>query len=354
MSNNKPIIAITHGDINGISYEVILKTLAEPRVYEEFTPVIYGSSKAAGFYKKLLDIQGINLNVINSIDDINTRKINMISCADEDLKVEVGYATPEAGKAALQALKLAVIDLKNAKIDALVTAPINKKSMQHDNFNFPGHTEYLESEFGTGKPALMLMINDIMRVAVVTGHIPLNEVSAKLSTEIIIEKLQTFNEALKKDFNVIRPRIAILGLNPHAGEEGMLGEEEEKIISPAIQKANEAGMICTGPYAADGFFGSGHFNKFDGVLAMYHDQGLIPFKTASMESGVNYTAGLSIIRTSPAHGTAYSIAGQNKASEESFRQALFMAYDALITRRRNLELAANPLKVEEKKGSRIA
>lgn len=354
MLNDKPVIAITHGDINGISYEVILKTLAEPRVYEEFTPVIYGSSKVAGFYRKLLDIQGINLNVVNSIDEINPRKINIISCTDEELKVEVGVASAEAGKAALQALKLAANDLKQGKADALVTAPINKKSIQHESFAFPGHTEFLESEFGTEKPALMLMINDIMRVAVVTGHIPVSEIPAKLSTELILDKLHTFNEALKKDFNVIRPRIALLGLNPHAGEEGMLGDEEERIIRPAIEKANEAGMICTGPYPADGFFGSGYFNKFDGVLAMYHDQGLIPFKTVSMETGVNYTAGLSIIRTSPAHGTAYSIAGQNKASEESFRQALFMAYDALIARRQNIALAANPLKVEEKRGSRIA
>lgn len=353
MDHHKPVIAITHGDLNGISYEIILKTFAEPRVFDELTPVIYGSSKAVHFYRKHLDIQGINLHFINSIHEMNPRKVNFINCTDEDLKVEMGVATPEAGKAALDALRLATQHLQSGEVDALVTAPFNKKNTQTTDFNFPGHTEYLESTFGTGKSGLMLMINEIMRVAVVTGHIPVAEISQKLNTEIILEKLITFNNALKVDFNIIRPRIAVLGLNPHAGEEGLLGPEEQSIILPAIQQANELGLICTGPYAADGFFGSGYFNKFDGILAMYHDQGLIPFKTVSMESGVNYTAGLSIIRTSPAHGTAYDITGQNKASEESFRQALFMAYDTYRTRKLNAELLSNPLKIEKKRGSKI-
>jgi 4-hydroxythreonine-4-phosphate dehydrogenase len=354
MSAYKPVIAITHGDINGISYEVILKTLSEPRVYEEFTPVIYGSSKAAGYYRKLLDIQNISLNIVNSIDDINPKKVNLINCTDEELKVEMGISTAEAGKAALAALQKATADLKAGKTDALVTAPLNKKNVQTDGFHFPGHTEYLEEEFGKGKPALMLLINDVMRVAVVTGHIPVGEVAGKISTELILDKLRIFNQSLKTDFNVIRPRIAVLGLNPHAGEEGLLGSEEEKVIAPAMKQADNEGIICVGPYPADGFFGSGTFNKFDGILAMYHDQGLIPFKTVSMDRGVNYTAGLSIIRTSPAHGTAYNIAGQNIASEESFRQALFMAYDVCLTRKMNAEISANPLKVEEKKTSKIA
>lgn len=354
MSAYKPVIAITHGDINGISYEVILKTLSEPRVFEEFTTVIYGSSKAAGYYRKLLDVQNISLNIVNSINDINPKKVNLINCTDEELKVEMGISTAEAGKAALAALQKATADLKAGKTDALVTAPLNKKNVQTDGFHFPGHTEYFEQEFGNGKPALMLMINDVMRVAVVTGHIPLGEVAGNLSTHLILDKLRIFNHSLKKDFNVIRPRIAVLGLNPHAGEEGLLGNEEESIIAPAMKQADNEGIICVGPYPADGFFGSGMFNKFDGILAMYHDQGLIPFKTVSMDRGVNYTAGLPIIRTSPAHGTAYNIAGQNIASEDSFRQALFLACDVFHTRKLNAEISANPLKVEEKKTSKIA
>jgi len=354
MSSFKPVIAISHGDINGISYEVLLKTLSDSRVYEEFTPVIYGSSKAAGFYRKLLDVQNISLNIVNSIDDINPKKVNLINCTDEELKVELGMSTSEAGKASLAALQRAVADLKDGKADALITAPLNKKNVQTDGFHFPGHTEFLEMEFGNGKQALMLMINDVMRVAVVTGHIQVSEITGKLNTELILEKLRILNQCLKSDFNIIRPRIAVLGLNPHAGEDGLLGDEEAKIIVPAMKQADNEGIICVGPYPADGFFGAGTFNKFDGVLAMYHDQGLIPFKTVSMDRGVNYTAGLSIIRTSPAHGTAYNIAGQNIASEESFRQALFMAYDVCLNRRMNAEISANPLNIEEKRTSKIA
>lgn len=352
MIANKPVIAITHGDINGISYEVILKTFVEPRVYEEFVPVIYGSSKAAGFHRKMLDIQGVNLNIINSIDEVNPRKINFINCTDEEIKVELGISTEEAGKAAFAALERATEDMKSGKIDALVTAPINKKNIQNDSFRFPGHTEYLEEKFGNSKPALMIMINDVMRVAVVTGHIAVQEIAAKLSIDSILEKIRIFNNCLKNDFNIIRPRLAVLGLNPHAGEDGLIGDEEAKIIIPAMKEAEKEGIICVGPYPADGFFGSGHFNKFDGVLAMFHDQGLIPFKAISMDNGVNYTAGLPVIRTSPAHGTAYNIAGQNIASEESFRQALFLAYDVVLTRKQNIELSANPLKVEEKRSER--
>lgn len=358
MINNKTIIAITHGDINGISYEIILKTFAEPRVYDDFVPVIYGSSKAAGYYRKQLDLQAVNLNVVNSIEEIHLKKVNLINCTDEELKVEMGNPTEEAGRAALSALERATEDMMNGSVDAIVTAPINKKTIQGSEFNFPGHTEYLEAKFSNGTPALMLMINDVMRVAVVTGHIPVNEIASKLSTELILEKLRVLNHCLKEDFTIIRPRIAVLGLNPHAGEEGLLGNEEKTIIQPALDAAEKEGILCMGPYPADGFFGSGYFNKFDGVLAMYHDQGLIPFKAISMESGVNYTAGLPIVRTSPAHGTAYQITGQNIASEESFRQALFMAYDVFHNRTRNQQIAANPLKVEVKKerggGSRIA
>jgi len=356
MINNKTIIAITQGDINGIGYEVILKTLAEPRVYDDFVPVIYGSSKAAGFYRKQLDIQGLNLNIINTVEEAHAKKINIINCTDEDIRVEPGKATEEAGKAAFAALERATADMQKGLVDALVTAPINKKNIQSAEFHFPGHTEYLEQVFGEKNSSLMLLVNDVMRVAVVTGHIPVKNIASVITKELILEKLKTLNQSLKQDFTVIRPRIAVLGLNPHAGDEGVTGDEEETIIKPALEEAQKAGLLCFGPYAADGFFGSGHFNKFDGILAMYHDQGLIPFKTVSMESGVNYTAGLSAVRTSPAHGTAYDLAGQNLASEESFRQALFMAYDILQNRKSDQEIRSNPLKVEERRerGGRIA
>ncbi|GAB1417117.1 4-hydroxythreonine-4-phosphate dehydrogenase PdxA [Paludibacter sp.] len=356
MTNNRLLIAITQGDINGIGYEVILKTLSEPRVYEEFTPVIYGSSKAAGFYKKLYDIQTVNLNIINNIEEAHPKKINIINCSGDDIKVEPGKVTEEAGKSAFEALQKATVDMKKGLVDALVTAPINKKNIQSDKFNFPGHTEYLEQLFGELNSSLMLMVNDVMRVAVVTGHIPVKNIPLVITKELIIEKLKTLNQSLKKDFTIVRPRIAVLGLNPHAGDNGVIGNEEATIIKPALQDAEKEGIMCFGPYPADGFFGSGQFNRFDGILAMYHDQGLIPFKTVSMENGVNFTAGLPIIRTSPAHGTAYDLAGNNQASEESFRQALFMAYDIVKNRELDREIRANPLKVEERKdkGGKIA
>lgn len=356
--DSRIIVGISHGDINGVSYEVILKTLAEPKIVENIIPVVYGSSKVAAYYRKSLDIQGVNLNIVNNISEINPKKINLINCTDDELKVELGKSTDEAGKAAFIALERATADLEAGHLHALVTAPINKKNIQTEGFHFPGHTEYLEEKFGNGSPALMLMVNDVMKIAVVTGHIPVNEIKTKLTSEKILEKIVVLNQSLKKDFMVIRPRIAILGLNPHAGDEGLIGDEETTILKPAMQEADKLGIICVGPYPADGFFGSGTFQKFDGILAMYHDQGLIPFKTLAMENGVNFTAGLPIVRTSPAHGTAYNIAGQNIASESSFREALFMAADVVVNRRINEEISANPLKTEqrshERGGNRIA
>lgn len=348
MENDKIIVGITHGDINGIGYEVILKTLSDARVLDSFIPVIYGSAKAAAYHRKNLDIQGINLNIINSIDEINHKRINIINCADDEIKVDLGRSTEEAGKAAFSALERATSDLKNGLLHVIVTAPINKKNIQSKDFNFPGHTEYLEEKFGNGTPALMMLINDVMRVAVVTGHIPVNEVSQSITQDSILKKLEVLNDSLKRDFKITKPRIAILGLNPHAGDDGVIGDEETKIIVPAIAEAIKKGIVCVGPYPADGFFGSGNFKKFDAILAMYHDQGLIPFKTISMESGVNYTAGLSVIRTSPAHGTAYEIAGKNIASEDSFRQAIYMACDIYYNRVWTSEISTNPLKIEVK------
>jgi len=348
MERDRIVIGITQGDINGIGYEVILKTLAEQRVVEDFVPVIYGSTKAAAFHRKQLDIQGINLNIINSVDELNPKRINIINCTDDDIKVELGHSTEEAGKASLAALELATGDLQRGALDAIVTAPINKNNIQSNAFHFPGHTEYLEAKFGEGTPSLMLLVNDVMRVAVVTGHTPVKDVPSKLTKELILEKLTVLNNTLKQDFMIIRPRIAVLGLNPHAGDEGVIGTEEQEIIIPALKEADKKGIVCVGPYPADGFFGAGQFSKFDGVLAMYHDQGLIPFKTISMDSGVNFTAGLPVIRTSPDHGTAYDIAGKNLASEESFRQAVFLACDIYHNRKQNKEISANPLKIEPK------
>ena len=348
METEKIIIGITHGDINGIGYEVILKTLADNRMLETFVPVIYGSPKVAAYHRKNLDIQGLNLNIVNSITEINQKRVNIINCVDDEIKVELGTSTEDAGKAALIALERATEDLKSGELQALVTAPINKKNIQSASFKFPGHTEYLEQKFGTNTPALMMLVNDVMRVAVVTGHVPIKNVPAELTEKLIVDKLTVLNASLKKDFSIGRPRIAVLGLNPHAGDEGVIGNEEKTVIIPAMKKAEAQGIICVGPYPADGFFGSGNFNKFDAVLAMYHDQGLIAFKTVSMDTGVNYTAGLSIIRTSPDHGTAYDIAGQNLASEESFRQALYLAYDIYQNRHWNAEISANPLKTEQR------
>jgi len=348
MEKDKIVIGITHGDINGIGYEVILKAMSDNRMLETFVPVIYGSPKVAAYHRKLIDLQGLSLNIVNSIEEINPKRVNIINCVNDEIKVEIGTSTEEAGKAAFMALERATEDLKNGFLQALVTAPINKKNIQSDSFHFPGHTEYLEMKFGQGSPALMMLVNDVMRVAVVTGHISIDQVSTELTEKLILEKLTVLNNSLKTDFSIIRPRIAILGLNPHAGDEGVIGDEEQRVIIPAMKKAESQGIVCVGPYPADGFFGSGNFNKFDAVLAMYHDQGLIPFKTVSMDTGVNFTAGLPVIRTSPDHGTAYDIAGKNVASEESFRQALYLAYDIYQNRMWTAEISANPLKTEQR------
>lgn len=349
MENEKIIIGITHGDINGIGYEVILKSLNDSRILDMFVPVIYGSSKIAAYHRKNLDLPTLNLNAVNSVKEISTKKINIINCVDENTKVELGQSTIEAGKAALESLEKATEDLKKGLIHAIVTAPINKKNIQSDKFHFPGHTEYLEEKFGNeSTSSLMMLVNDVIRVAVVTGHIPVEKVSQTISEELILKKLQILNKSLKEDFSIVRPRIAVLGLNPHAGDDGVIGNEENDVIKPALKKADEEGILCFGPYPADGFFGTGTFKHFDAVLAMYHDQGLIPFKVLAMENGVNYTAGLPVVRTSPAHGTAYDLAGQNKASEVSFLNAMYLACDIHRNRLIHKEISANPL-ISEKR-----
>lgn len=336
-------VGITHGDINGVGYEILLKTFAEERMQELFTPIIYGSSKSASYHRKVLDYSPISFHFINHAEECSQGKINLLNCVKEEVRIELGSATPEAGESAFIALDAAVRDLQAKKIDVLVTLPINKETIQNEQFRFPGHTEFLQDRFGGSDKALMIMASESLRIALATTHVPISEVPGKLSKELIVEKLTTLDFSLKRDFRIELPRIAVLGLNPHAGENGLLGDEELQIIAPAVKAAQEAGILCAGPFAADGFFGTGRYREFDAVLAMYHDQGLVPFKTITMDSGVNFTAGLSVVRTSPDHGTAYDIAGQNRASEESFRQAIYMAIDIYNNRRAYDEARENPL-----------
>lgn len=340
----KPKIAITHGDINGVGYEVILKTFLDDRMLELCTPIIYGSARIAQFYRKGLEMPQIQMAQIADPTEARDGIVNIINVVGEDTKVEPGHATTVSGAAALAALERAVADIRDGAVDALVTAPINKKAMQSPEFTFPGHTEYLEASAGDGSHALMILFNDRVRVALVTTHLALKDIPAAITADAITEKLRIFSQSLHSDFGIVSPRIAVLSLNPHAGEEGMLGTEETDIIIPAIKEAVEEGIVAFGPYAADGFFGSGNFARFDGVLAMYHDQGLAPFKTMAMESGVNFTAGLPIVRTSPDHGTGYDIAGQGQADESSMRQAIYAAIDIVRNRRSDLRAHRNPLR----------
>mgnify|MGYP002552873933 CR=1 FL=1 len=343
MEDNKIRIGITQGDINGVGYEVILKTFSDPTMLELCTPIIYGSPKVAAYHRKALDVQA-NFSIINSASEAGYNRLSVVNCTDDEVKVEFSKPDPEAGKAALGALERAIEEYREGLIDVIVTAPINKHTIQSEEFSFPGHTEYLERRLGNGQKALMILLNDTLRVALVSGHVPVSKVSSVVTKETILEKLQIFEQSLRQDFCVVKPRIAVLALNPHAGDDGLLGTEEIEIIKPAIQEANAKGMLCFGPYPADGFFGTGHYRQFDGVLAMYHDQGLAPFKAIAMEDGVNYTAGLPVVRTSPDHGTAYDIAGQNRADEQSFRHALYLAIDVFRNRSFYKEITASPLR----------
>lgn len=310
-------IGITVGDINGIGLEVIIKSLMDNRVLEYFTPIVYGNTKVASFHRKAIGVQDFSFNVINSPDQANPKRSNIINCWQEDVKITLGEQNEIGGKYAFLSLEKAVEDLNAGRIDALVTAPINKHNIQQDGFNFPGHTEYLQAK-SNASDVLMFMITEELRVGVVTGHIPVKDIASSITEEAIMQKLKMMHESLKKDFWVQKPKIAVLGLNPHAGDNGIIGTEDDEIIRPAIEKANQEGVFCFGPYPADGFFATDSYTKFDAVLAMYHDQGLIPFKHIASRQGVNYTAGLPVVRTSPDHGTGYDIAGKNLASHESF------------------------------------
>lgn len=344
MENNRKIrIGITHGDINGVGYEVILKSFSDVAMLELCTPIVYGSPKVATYHRKAMDIP-TNFSIINTAEEVQDGKLNILACTEDELKVELTKATPEAGKAALMALEKALEDYRNGLIDVLVTAPINKHTIQADTFRFPGHTEYIEERAGEGRKALMILLKDDFRVALVTGHIPVKEIASTITKELIMEKITIFHRSLKQDFGIGSPRIAVFSLNPHAGDNGLLGTEEREVIIPAMQEMIAKGIQCFGPYPADGFMGSGNFTHFDGILAMYHDQGLAPFKALAMDEGVNFTAGLPIVRTSPAHGTAYDIAGQGIASENSFRQAIYTAIDVFRNRMVEEEIRVRPLR----------
>ncbi|WP_455997777.1 4-hydroxythreonine-4-phosphate dehydrogenase PdxA [Phocaeicola barnesiae] len=343
MEERKIRVGITHGDINGVGYEVILKAFSDPTMLELCTPIIYGSHKVAAYHRKAMDIQ-TTFSIVNSRADIQDGRVNILNCTEDELKVELTKPTAEAGKATLSALEKALQDYREGVFDVLVTAPINKHTIQSDTFHFPGHTEYIEERVGKGEKALMILLKDDFRVALVTGHIPVSEISRTLTKELIMEKMAIFHRSLKQDFGIDSPRIAVLSLNPHAGDEGLIGTEEQIVIIPAMQEMMAKGVLCFGPYPADGFMGSGNYAHFDGILAMYHDQGLAPFKALAMDEGVNFTAGLPIVRTSPAHGTAYDIAGQGIASEDSFRQAIYVALDVFRNRQIEREINARPLR----------
>lgn len=335
-------VGISIGDVNGIGLEVIIKTLMDTQVLNYCTPIVYGQTKVASFHRKALNINDFSFNVITQPDQANEKRANMINCWDEEVKIELGQANETGGKYAFISLDRAVKDLVAGNIDALVTAPINKHYIQNENFQFPGHTEYLQNCAGA-MDSLMFLVSEDLRIGVVSGHIPVHEVASKITSAAILSKLKLMNASLKTDFWIRKPKIAVLGLNPHSGDSGLIGTEEQTTIIPAIEEANTQGIFAFGPFAADGFFGTGAYHQFDAVLAMYHDQGLIPFKTIAFESGVNYTAGLDFVRTSPDHGTGYDIAGKNLASEVSFREALFTAIHIVKHRREQQELLKNPL-----------
>lgn len=336
-------IGISVGDINGIGLEVILKSLSDKRILNMFMPVIYGSSKVVAYHKNISSAEDLNFSGIAPGEAFREESINVVNCWNDEIAIELGQVTEAGGKHAHIALDQATRDLKEGLIDALVTAPIHKKAMQLANFPYPGHTEFLTNAFES-KDSLMLMVNGDLRVGVLSNHVPIKEVAGLVTRERLKMKLGILNRTLKIDFGIERPVIALLGLNPHASDDGVIGKEEEEIIRPLIIEAKENGLSVMGPYPADGFFGSGQYKKFDGILAMYHDQGLIPFKALSFGSGVNFTAGLEGIRTSPDHGTAHDIAGKNIADPASFRSALYLAVDVARQRKAYYEMHANPVK----------
>ena len=343
----KITIGITQGDTNGIGYEVIIKALSDARILEICTLVVYGSSKFFGMYRKdIPETENINTNVISSAKDAHPKRVNIVNCLPDNLQIEPGQTTADGAKAAILSLEKAVEEIKAGHLDAIVTAPFNKYLVNEETFKYAGHTEYLVSQFGA-EDGLMFLCSDQMRVGVATGHIALSKVSQALNPELIVSKLKIMNDSLMKDFNIVKPKLAVLGLNPHSGDKGLMGDEEMNVISPAIKMAQEQGILAYGPYPPDGFFGVNMQYKFDAVLSMYHDQGLIPFKSLAFDSGVNFTAGLPIVRTSPDHGTAFDLAGQNKANPQSMISSIYLAVDVVRNREKYAQMRANPLKVKE-------
>ena len=342
MSTQKLRVGISIGDINGVGMEVIIKTFLDNRMLDFCTPIIYASKHVATYHRKMLDIQDFSFNYISDASKANPKRANVVELWTEELEMNIGKSSQIAGEYAFKSLDAATKDLAGNKVDVLVTAPINKKNIQSDEFNFPGHTEYLANYANEDNP-LMIMVADNLRVGTITGHVPIKDVADTISVDLILKKIDVFHKSLKQDFQVEKPIIALLGLNPHSGDEGTIGDEEQKIILPAIKAANEKGFLVFGPFPADGFFASTSYKKFDGILSMYHDQGLTPFKTLTFDEGVNYTAGLPIVRTSPDHGTAYDIAGKGEASERSFRNAIFQAIAIYKNRKDEKKLLENKL-----------
>ena len=344
MQNRKPIVGITQGDGNGIGYEVIIKALSDARILDSFTPVIYGSSKILGFYKKTIhEIPHFDTNVISSAKDAYAKRINVVNCLPDNVFVEPGQPSADSAKAAVTSLECAVKELKEGLIDVIVTAPINKKMMSRTGFKFTGHTEYFQKEFGA-ENVTMFMVSHRLKIGIVTGHIPLKDVASSITEEKIISNLRQMDASLRRDFCIDRPKIAVLSLNPHSGDGGLLGDEEERIIIPAVSKAREEGLDAFGPFSSDGFFGHGQYENFDATLAMYHDQGLAPFKALAFEDGVNFTAGLPIVRTSPDHGTAFEMAGRDEADPRSMISAIYTAIDIMNNRKAYDELMAGRMK----------
>ncbi|MBQ2508974.1 MAG: 4-hydroxythreonine-4-phosphate dehydrogenase PdxA [Bacteroidales bacterium] len=341
---NKIRLGITQGDLNGVGYEVIIKTFSDARMFEQCTPILYGSTKVASYHKKLLDqqYQDLNFNAIHEVSQAVDKRFNVINLTPDEVKIDIGKSTDIAGKLSRMALERACEDLKKGHLDVLVTAPINKKNIQSPEFDFPGHTEYLSHKFGS--ESLMMMVCDRIRIGIVTNHLALKDVPAAITHERLLSKIQLMHESLRRDFGIPMPKIAVLALDPHAGDNGVIGTQDMDVLKPAIDEAFKNGILAYGPFPSDGFFGSAEFNRFDGCIALYHDQGLIPFKLMSFTTGVNYTAGLPIIRTSPAHGTGYDIAGKDKASEQSFRNAVYLACNILRNRKEYAELTKDPLK----------
>lgn len=342
----KPVIGISVGDLNGIGMEIIMKTFQNPEVLSICTPVVFATAKVASFHRKALKIDNFSFNIIHEIDKIQPNKPNLLNSWTEDVNIRFGVEDSTVGSFALKSIEKACQYLEEGKIDALVTAPINKAAIQSENFKFSGHTDYLESRFKS--KATMMLVSDHMRMALATVHIPIAKVADALNEELIGSRLESIHQSLRKDFNINKGKIAVLGLNPHAGDNGVIGKEEQEMIRPSIQKAFDKGIMAFGPYSADSFFGSNAYSKFDAILSMYHDQGLIPFKGISFGEGVNYSAGLPIVRTSPDHGTGFDIAGKGIADESSFRQALYMAIEISKNRKENNRLEKNALKKQRK------